>query len=162
MDLQSMSREELEQLTSRVEAELARRTLVWEVERSRAWAVGELERLAALQGPVPAEPVPGDGFMPGAIVEVDGQLYLNGAGTWIDYPPGDEPISMWVAVETPPEPGDPETPPAPEYEEWSQRQAHNAYMLGDRVLLDGVLYESIIDNNAHHPTNTHAWKVINQ
>lgn len=39
--------------------------------------------------------------------------------------------------------------------------AHDAYKLGDKVLFDGKIYESIIDNNAYSPTDyPQGWKEI--
>src|SRR5690625_1712896 len=84
VELGSMSREELEQLMARVEAELARRTQVWEAEGTRAWAARELGRLAAGIGPIGASPVPEGGFMPGQIVETNNELYINASGAWVD------------------------------------------------------------------------------
>lgn len=165
MDFTGFSREQVEAVITAAQEWLARDTAVWELRERYDWQVRELERLAALQGPIPASPVPSGGFMPGQVVDVDGTLYLNGSGGFITYAPGDEPISEWVHVEEPPEPGEPEpepTPPAPDYDEWEQRYAHNAYMAGDRVLYDGAVYESIIDHNAHHPTITVAWKRVDQ
>ena len=35
--------------------------------------------------------------------------------------------------------------------EWVQPDSTNAYMIGDRVIFNGVIYESIIDNNVWSP-----------
>ena len=38
-----------------------------------------------------------------------------------------------------------------EIPEWVQPDSTNAYMIGDRVIFNGVIYESIIDNNVWSP-----------
>ena len=44
---------------------------------------------------------------------------------------------------------------------WVRPQAHNPYMIGDRVEFEGAYYESIIDNNAWSPSEYPAgWMVI--
>ena len=35
--------------------------------------------------------------------------------------------------------------------EWAQPDSSNAYMIGDRVLYNGIIYESLIDNNVWSP-----------
>lgn len=50
-------------------------------------------------------------------------------------------------VEVPTDP-EPEPQPAPL---WVQPQAHNPYMLGDRVSFRGSTYESTMDNNVWSP-----------
>lgn len=40
--------------------------------------------------------------------------------------------------------------------------SHNAYKIGDKVLFEGKVYESLIDGNAHSPAaNPAGWKEIN-
>lgn len=155
VDLQGKSRAELEQLIADAQVALERMTVVWELRERFDWQVREFERLAAVQGPVPAEPVPEGGFMPGQVVDADGTLYLNGSVAFITYAPGDEPLSQWVAVTEPPEPGDPEpepTPPAPDAPAWEQPIGYeNTYNLGDQVTHDGHLWESTVDGNAWEP-----------
>lgn len=48
-------------------------------------------------------------------------------------------------------------------EEWIQPDSTNAYMTGDKVLYEGYVYESLIDNNIWSPANYPAgWKLINE
>lgn len=145
MELGSMSREELEQLIADAQAALTRLTAVWEVEQQRAWTVRELERLAGNLGAVPADPVPEGGFMPGQVVNTgDNGLYINSAGTWIDYPPGEEPLSAWLEIDDEPEPDpDPEPDPTePEYEDWQQPSAGSEYDPGAKVTHNGHLWRN--------------------
>ena len=49
-----------------------------------------------------------------------------------------------------------------EIEKWQQTYAHNAYMKGKKVLYNGKVYESLIDNNSFSPDAYPAgWKLIN-
>ena len=46
-------------------------------------------------------------------------------------------------------------------EEWQQTYAHNAYMKGKKVLYNGKIYESLIDNNSWSPdAYPQGWKII--
>lgn len=48
-----------------------------------------------------------------------------------------------------------------EIPEWVQPDSTNAYMIGDRVIYNGVIYESIIDNNVWSPEAYPAgWTVV--
>ena len=48
-----------------------------------------------------------------------------------------------------------------EIEIWEQTFAHNSYMTGKRVLYNGKVYESLIDNNSFSPDAYPAgWKLI--
>jgi len=142
IDFVGKTREEIEAIITAAEAELERRTQVWELRERFDWQVREFERLAALQGPIPATPIPEGGFMPGAIVHVDGNLYLNGSGAFITYAPGEEPISEWVAVDEPPEPGEPDTPPSPVHEPWVQPHAGAEYEPGAIVSHEGRVWRN--------------------
>ena len=45
--------------------------------------------------------------------------------------------------------------------EWEQPDSTNAYMTGDKVRFEGVVYESTIDNNIWSPTAyPAAWKIV--
>ena len=47
--------------------------------------------------------------------------------------------------------------------EWEQPDSTNAYMTGDKVRFEGVVYESTMDNNIWSPTAyPEAWKVIEE
>ena len=47
--------------------------------------------------------------------------------------------------------------------EWVQPDSTNAYMTGDKVTYEGVVYESTIDNNIWSPTDYPAgWKVVEE
>lgn len=53
--------------------------------------------------------------------------------------------------------------PGEDIPEWEQPGAENAYSKGDRVILDGVIYESLVDNNVWKPTDYPAgWKQIEE
>ena len=48
-------------------------------------------------------------------------------------------------------------------QEWQQPDSTNAYMTGDRVICEGHIYESLIDNNVWKPTDyPQGWKLINE
>ena len=48
-------------------------------------------------------------------------------------------------------------------EDWVQPDSTNAYMTGDKVLYEGYVYESLINNNVWSPANYPAgWKLINE
>ena len=47
--------------------------------------------------------------------------------------------------------------------EWVQPDSTNAYMIGDKVMYEGVVYESTIDNNIWSPADYPAgWKLIEE
>ena len=47
--------------------------------------------------------------------------------------------------------------------EWEQPDSTNAYMTGDKVRFEGVVYESTIDNNIWSPTAYPAgWKIVEE
>lgn len=46
--------------------------------------------------------------------------------------------------------------------EWEQPDSTNAYKIGDRVMFNGVVYESVINNNVWSPATYPAgWKEVN-
>lgn len=48
-------------------------------------------------------------------------------------------------------------------QEWVQPDSTNAYMIGDKVIYEGVIYESVIDNNIWSPiTYPQGWKVVEE
>lgn len=92
-----------------------------------------------------------DAYNIGDIVNYNGTLYkcvING-NVWSPdvYPDG------WVKYnsETPPsgEEGEPETPTYPDFVQPTGSQ--DAYKKGDRVIYNGSIYESVIDNNVWSP-----------
>lgn len=61
-----------------------------------------------------------------------------------------------------PEP-EPEPTPEPDIPEWTQPDATNAYMTGDRVIYNGAVYESTIDNNVWSPDAYPAgWRYVSE
>ena len=47
--------------------------------------------------------------------------------------------------------------------DWEQPDSTNAYMTGDKVRFEGVVYESVIDNNIWSPTAyPAAWKIVEE
>ena len=47
--------------------------------------------------------------------------------------------------------------------EWKQPDSTNPYMTGDKVKYEGVIYESLIDNNVWSPTQyPSGWKLIEE
>jgi hypothetical protein len=66
----------------------------------------------------------------------------------------------WQRI-TPEQEPEPEPNVEPEYSEWVQPDAGNPYMTGDRVLYNGSVYESTIDNNVWSPeTYPAGWTLI--
>lgn len=54
------------------------------------------------------------------------------------------------------------TDPTGAPKEWVQPDSTNAYMTGDKVIFEGVVYESVIDNNVWSPAAYPAgWQVVN-
>lgn len=48
-------------------------------------------------------------------------------------------------------------------QEWVQPDSANAYMIGDKVVYEGVIYESVIDNNIWSPiAYPQGWKVVEE
>lgn len=50
-----------------------------------------------------------------------------------------------------------------EPEEWQQPSSTNAYLTGDKVIYNGLIYESLIDNNTWSPVDyPQGWKLISE
>ena len=48
-------------------------------------------------------------------------------------------------------------------QEWVQPDSTNAYMIGDKVIYEGVIYESVVDNNIWSPiAYPQGWKVVEE
>lgn len=58
--------------------------------------------------------------------------------------------SLWAKVLIP----DPDIIP-----EWEQPDSTNPYMIGDKVMFEGKVYESTIDNNVWRP-GVYGWKIV--
>ena len=53
------------------------------------------------------------------------------------------------------------TDPSGTPQEWVQPGSNNPYMTGDRVIFNGLIYESLIDNNVWSPADYPAgWKLV--
>lgn len=86
----------------------------------------------------------------------EGVLYkvLQEHNTQEDWTPENSP-SLYAKVLSQ-QPGEP-------IPEWEQPNSTNPYMKGDKVTLNGVTYESLIDNNVWKPTDYPAgWKVVEE
>lgn len=89
-------------------------------------------------------------------VTYDGTLYkcLQAHTSQETWTPTDAP-SLWAKVLVT---GTENTPP-----EWQQPDSTNPYMTGDRVTLNGKIYESTIDNNVWKPDEyPDGWKLIEE
>ena len=86
-------------------------------------------------------------------VQHGGTLYrcLTAHASQADWTPEAAP-SLWAKVLIP----DETVIPA-----WEQPDSTNPYMAGDKVILDGVIYVSLIDNNVWKPTDYPAgWQMV--
>lgn len=91
-------------------------------------------------------------YLTGDKVIFEGNIYesLIDNNVWS---PAEYPIG-WQLIE--PE-SEPENPDEPEIDEWEQK----LYMIGDKVIFEGHIYESIIDNNVWSPSAYPAgWTLI--
>lgn len=90
----------------------------------------------------------------GQRVRYNGVLYsVLQAHTSQDTWQPDVAVSLFAKVLIP----NPDTVP-----EWEQPGSTNPYMKGDKVLFEGTVYESLIDNNVWSPTAYPAgWKAVN-
>ena len=96
-------------------------------------------------------------YEPDEIVEYEGSLYrvLQSHTSQADWTPDVSP-SLYVDV-TIRQVGE-ETG---EIQEWEQPDSTNPYNTGDKVIFEGVVYESTIDGNVWSPTNhPEGWRVI--
>lgn len=92
-------------------------------------------------------------YVAGDRVRYDGVLYkcLQDHTAQVDWIPTAA-SSLWAKVLIP----DPDVIP-----EWEQPDSTNPYMAGDKVILDGVIYVSLIDNNVWKPTDYPAgWQMV--
>ena len=93
-------------------------------------------------------------YKEGDRVTYNGTLYkcLQAHTSQDSWTPADAP-SLWAKVLIT---GTEDTPP-----EWQQPGSTNPYMKGDKVTLDGKVYESLIDNNVWKPDEYPAgWKLV--
>ena len=85
----------------------------------------------------------------------NGVLYkcLTAHNAQASWNPADAP-SLWARVLIP----DPDVIP-----DWEQPDSTNAYMTGDKVRYNGVVYRSLIDNNVWSPTAYPAgWEIVEE
>ena len=61
--------------------------------------------------------------------------------------------NVWEPSEENPTLWEKQSEPEPEIPEWVQPTADNPYMIGDKVMFNGEIYESIIDNNVWSPVD---------
>ena len=127
-----------------------------------------------------------DAYRSGERVTFDGRVYES-VIDWNAWSPADH-AEGWRLVEEPepePEPGEPEPDPEPEpesgepdpepepepepepgpsYPEWVQPTGtHDAYCKGDRVLFNGLVYESLMDGNSWSPTGyPEGWTLVEE
>lgn len=97
--------------------------------------------------------VVGKAYKTGEYVLFEGVLFkvLNDHTSQADWVPNAAP-SLFVNVLTSID-GTPQ--------EWVQPDSTNPYMIGDKVIFEGVVYESVIDNNVWSPAaNPAGWKVV--
>lgn len=116
----------------------------------------------------PGEPAPEwvqpsgahDTYGIGDRVTFEGQEYISLIANNA-YSPVDNPAGWQLTVVEPEEPEEP-TDPEPTYQEFEQPTgSHNDYDLGDRVIFEGKIYESLIPANAYSPSDYPAgWKEI--
>lgn len=95
----------------------------------------------------------GTDYAAGFKVQRGGTLYrcLTAHASQADWTPEAAP-SLWAKVLIP----DETVIPA-----WEQPDSTNPYMAGDKVILDGVIYVSLIDNNVWKPTDYPAgWQMV--
>lgn len=89
-------------------------------------------------------------------VRQEGRLYkcITSHGSQMDWSPDVSP-SLWTLVLIDPD--------ISEVQEWQQPESTNGYSRGDRVIYNGIIYESVIDNNTWEPgiVGTESlWEVI--
>lgn len=96
----------------------------------------------------------GQSYTAGQRVKYNGILYsvLQNHTSQADWQPNVA-VSLFAKVLIP----DPEIIP-----EWEQPNSTNPYMKGDRVIYNGTVYESLIDNNIWSPSEyPSGWQIIN-
>lgn len=102
-----------------------------------------------------------NGYSEGSRVRHNGEIWVSTADNNV-WEPGAV-GAPWVLENEP----EPEPKPTPEPEstvpEWEQPGSNNAYNTGDRVMFNGAIYESTIDNNVWSPADYPAgWSLINE
>lgn len=94
-------------------------------------------------------------YAAGDRVKHDGKLYecFQDHKSQLDWMPNGGAVSLW---------GEVTVDPATGYDEWKQPTgAHDAYNIGDRILYNGEVYESLIDGNVYSPEAYPAgWKKL--
>lgn len=96
----------------------------------------------------------GQSYTAGQRVKYNGILYsvLQNHTSQADWQPNVA-VSLFAKVLIP----DPEIIP-----EWEQPNSTNPYVKGDRVIYNGAVYESLIDNNIWSPSEyPSGWQIIN-
>ena len=96
-------------------------------------------------------------------------LYASAAslvGNYFEVVTDDEDEPDEPTPEPTPEPDEPVEPDEPiedEIPEWTQPGAGNGYMVGDKVIFEGAVYESVIDNNVWSPSAYPAgWQLVEE
>ena len=93
-------------------------------------------------------------YKTGERIRYGGLLYecIQGDTAQADWTP-DTAVSLWDEVRVDPATG---------YDEWQQPSgAHDAYNIGDRVIYNGKIYESLINGNTYSPDVYPAgWKEV--
>jgi hypothetical protein len=94
-----------------------------------------------------------NGYATGARVRHNGEIWTSTADNNV-WEPGTV-NAPWVS--------DSEAQQEPTIAEWTQPDSNNPYMTGDRVLYNGDIYESLIDNNTWSPEAYPAgWQLITE
>jgi len=94
-----------------------------------------------------------NGYATGARVRHNGEIWTSTADNNV-WEPGTV-NAPWIS--------DSEAQQEPTIAEWTQPDSNNPYMTGDRVLYNGDIYESLIDNNTWSPEAYPAgWQLITE
>ena len=118
---------------------------ILELNQDDATALGNIELYAMWQS--------GKAYTVGERIQYGDKLYkcVQAHTSQDDWTP-DVAVSLWAVVLIP----DPEVIP-----DWVQPDSTNAYMRGDKVRYNGVIYRSLIDNNVWSPDAYPAgWEIV--
>lgn len=151
IDLQSLTEEELVLLATQVRAEVARRSALQNAEKIMEQTnLNYLSATGREPGEEWVQPQGAHDAYP-----VDWIVVHNGI-EWVNLTP----FNVWEPGVS----GWEEYVPEGEYPEWIRPTgAHDAYNIGDRVIFEEQVWESLIDGNTWSPTEYPAgWKIVEE
>lgn len=150
LDLETLSDEELYDLSNLVQEEVGRRSALANMNQQMDDLIGaHNDAVGRDEGDEWTHPTHAiDSYLLDAVVTHNGQEWINE----IPYNVWEPGVAGWAVREEDPVDPDPTDPEEPEIPDWAQPGgAGDVYSAGDLVRFEGEVYMSLIDNNSYSP-----------